>query len=267
MIETLKDLPLGVDGVSATGKVSRDDYEQVLVPILEDARRDGRRLRLLYQLGPTFEGLTPGGAWEDAKVGLRFLRIFDGCAIVTDVAWIRDSVQLASFVVPCPVRVFANGDRDEAAAWLGSLPEVAAVSHRILPESGVMVVEVHQALRTQDFDALALAADVWIEAHGGLQGFVIHARAFPGWENFASVLRHVRFVRDHQRKIRRIALVIDSAMATLAPVVAEHFIQAEIKSFAYDHLDDAITWAGARPARSAVTPTTPTTGGPSAGVH
>ncbi len=244
--------------------VSKDDYERVFVPILEDARRDGRRLRLLYELGPAFEGLTPGGAWEDAKVALRFLRIFDGCAVVTDRAWIQDAVHLAAFVMPCPVRVFANRDRDAAASWLRSLPELAAVSYRIVPTSGVMVVEVHQALRTQDFDALALAADVWIEAHGGLQGFVIHARAFPGWENLESVLRHVRFVRDHQRKIRRVALVVDSAMATIAPLLGDHFIQAELKSFAYDKLEDAITWAGARPAQGAASPTT---GAPSAGVH
>jgi hypothetical protein len=43
-------------------------------------------------------------------------------------------------------------------AWLRSLPEGPAVSHRLLPESGVIVVEVKQALRAQDFDALAFTA-------------------------------------------------------------------------------------------------------------
>jgi hypothetical protein len=255
MLEKLKDLPQGVEGLRASGKVSKDDYDRVFVPILEDARREGRRLRLLYHLGPAFEGFTASGAWEDAKLGMRFLRMFDGCAVVTDVRWLQDSTRLAGFMMPCPVRAFADRDRDEAITWLNSLPEAAAVSHRLLPDSGVMVVEVQQPLREEDFDALALTADAWIATHGDLQGLVIHARAFPGWENLGSALHHLRFVRDHHRKIKRIALATDSAMATIAPLVAEHFIQAEIKSFAYDGIDDAIAWAGARPTRSAATPT------------
>ena len=90
MIEKLKDLPAGIDGVRAIGKISKEDYEQVFVPLLDDARREGRHIRFLYQLGPEFEGFTPGAAWEDAKIGLHFLRLFDGCALVTDLAWIRE---------------------------------------------------------------------------------------------------------------------------------------------------------------------------------
>jgi SpoIIAA-like len=115
----------------------------------------------------------------------------------------------------------------------------------------VMVVEVRQALRAQDFDALALTADTWIEAHGELQGLVIHAREFPGWENLAGLLRHVRFVRDHQRKVERVALAADSKLAGLAPGIAEHFVEAEVKSFAYDELDNAIAWAAGLTQRAA----------------
>src|ERR1019366_2028637 len=140
---------------NAIGKMSKEDYEQVFVPLFDEIRREGRRIRLLYQLGSEFEGFTPGAAWEDAKIGLHSMRLFDGCAVVTDLTWIREMTRLAGFLMPCPVRVFGNQERDHAIEWLGSLPEGAAVSHRLLPESGVIVVEVTQALRAQDFDALA----------------------------------------------------------------------------------------------------------------
>ena len=90
MIEKLKDLPRGIDGVRAIGKISKEDYEQVFVPFLDEARREGRHIRFIYQIGPEFEGFTPGAAWEDAKIGIHFLRLFDGCAVVTDLAWIRE---------------------------------------------------------------------------------------------------------------------------------------------------------------------------------
>ena len=254
MIEKLKDLPRGIDGVRAIGKISKEDYEHVFVPLFDEIRREGRRIRFLYQLGPEFEGFTPGAAWEDAKIGLHFMRLFDGCAVVTDLGWIRESTRLAGFLMPCPVRLFSNKEFDEAIDWLRSLPEGPAVSHRLLPESGVIVVEVKQALRAQDFDALAFTADTWIEAHGNLQGLVIHAREFPGWENLGSLFRHVRFVRDHHRKVKRIAFAADSKLASLAPRIADHFIQAEVKSFGYDELDAAIAWAGGLATRTAASP-------------
>ena len=123
-------------------------------------------------------------------------------------------------------------------------PQPSAVTHRLLPDTGVVVVEVTQALRAQDFDALALTADTWIEAHGNLKGLVIHAREFPGWENLGSLVRHIRFVRDHHRNIERIALAVDSKLAALAPRIGEHFLQAQVENFRYDDLDAAMAWAG-----------------------
>jgi hypothetical protein len=83
---------------------------------------------------------------------------------------------------------------------------------------------------------------------------VLHARAFPGWENIDGLLHHIRFVRDHHRKVRRVALAVDSTLADLAPRVAEHFVRAELRHFGYDELDDAVAWAagpsGGRPAVS-----------------
>jgi hypothetical protein len=68
------------------------------------------------------------------------------------------------------------------------------------------VAHVASRVAAQDFDALALTADTWIQTHGRLQGIVIHARAFPGWENLGSLMRHLQFIRNHRQKIARIAL-------------------------------------------------------------
>jgi len=243
MLERLTSLPPGIDGVKAVGKISQQDYQQVLEPLIDEARRANRRVRLLYQFGPEFEGFTAGGAWEDASVGLRSLRLIEGLALVADVSWIRDSSRLLAFFLPAPVRLFGNAQFADAVAWLESLPQAAGVSQRLLSDKGVIVVEVTQALRARDFDELAITADSWIEAHGQLQGLVIHARRFPGWENLGGLIRHIRFIRDHHRKIRRIALAADGDLATIGPRIGEHFVQAEVKSFSYDALDAAIAWA------------------------
>ncbi|GAA3030804.1 hypothetical protein GCM10020000_04500 [Streptomyces olivoverticillatus] len=242
MLERAKDTPAGVDAVKAVGTVSKDDYQKVVEPLIDDARREGRRLRILCEIGPEFTSFTPGAAWEDLKVGMGSIRLFEGCAVVTDAGWIRESTRLTSFLMPCPVRVFGIQERDEALRWLASLPEGPGISHR-LTDSEVLVVEVEQPLRAQDFDALALTADSWLRSHAELAGVVIHAREFPGWENIGGLIRHVRFIRDHHRKVRKIALAADSKAAALVPHLTKHFVQAEVRRFEYDELDDALTWA------------------------
>ena len=244
MLVRLTDLPAVIDGVKATGRISREDYDRVMEPIIDAARREGRRLRFLYEIGPGFEGFTGGAAWEDAKLGLANLRSFEGVAIVTDVEWIARSTRLAAFLMPAPVRTFTLDGRAEAIEWLRTLSERATIAQRLVTDRGVLVVEVSQALRAADFDAIALTADTWIEANGRLNGLVIHARAFPGWENLGALVRHVRFVRDHHRHVSRIALAADSKLASVAPRIAEHFVQAEVKVFGYEELEKAIAWAG-----------------------
>ncbi len=246
MMERLTNLPAGISGVKADGTVSKEDYERSVVPLLDEARRDTKRLRMLCELAPGFEGLTASAAWEDVKLGLQSIRRFDGCAVVTDIAWIREATRLASFFMPCPMHVFELAERERAIAWLVSLPETAAVSHRLVPDTGVLVVEVSQPLRAQDFDAVAVTADSWIDAHGQLSGLVIHTREFPGWENLRGLIRQVQFVRDYHRKVKRIALAADTKLASLAQTLGEHFIQAQVKTFGYDDVAGAIAWAGSR---------------------
>ena len=229
MLEQLKGVAEGIVAVKATGTVSKDDYLRVVEPLLDAARGEGRRIRFLYELGPEFEAFSAGGAWEDARVGLRFLSLFEGCAVVTDLEWVKQTTKVAGFLMPCPVRVFPTREREKAITWLASLPKEVGVAHRLIPEKGVIVIEV-KGTTAQDFDAVAVTADAWTESHGELRGIVIHTRAFPGWENFGSFVRHLRFVRDHHRKVRRVALSADTELATLAPRIAEHFIKAEVKS-------------------------------------
>ncbi|MFR9727805.1 STAS/SEC14 domain-containing protein [Saccharopolyspora sp. MS10] len=249
MLERVHDVPAGVDAVKAIGTVSKEDYETVIGPLVDDARKEGRRIRFLYEFGPEFQSFTPAAGWEDFEVGIGAMRLFEGCALVSDIRWIRESTRLIGFLMPCPVRVFGSDHREEALRWLASLPEGPGVSHHILPESQVLVVEVTQPLRAPDFDALARSADHWLETHDELAGVVVHARDFPGWENVGSLLRHVRFVRDHHRKVRKVALAADSELAGLVPRLANHFVRAEVRRFGYDELDDAVVWASVPPDR------------------
>lgn len=114
-------LPDGVEGLEARGTLTSSDCARVFAPLVERHRQRGQRLRLLYQLGPDFDRFTPGALWADSRLGARYLPVLDGCAMVTDIDWIRDPGRSIGNWMPCPVRVYDNADRDDAARWLASL--------------------------------------------------------------------------------------------------------------------------------------------------
>ena len=245
MIEILTDVPPGVVGVRARGTLTREEYDDVVVPMLDEAHRTGRRLRILCEVGADYTGLTPGAMWEDLRLGTRALHLFDGCAVVSDVPWIRETTRLARFLLPYPVRVFAEGDRAEAAAWLAALPEAPRISVRLDEQTGTVVVEAEAPLRGADFDALAATVDPWLATHEAVAGIVFHARTVPGWENVTGLRRHLQFVREHHRRVRRVALAVDGMLPSIAPAVAGRLVAPEVRHFAYAAFDDAIAWAGA----------------------
>jgi hypothetical protein len=145
-------------------------------------------------------------------------------------------------LLPCPVRVFGTHEWQAAVDWLG-FPIAPHLSFRLIRESGVLVVRPTGPLGPEHFDAVAMTVDPWIESHGALEGLVVHAREFPGWEDLGAFIRHVQFVREHHLQVHRVALVADSRLAHLMPKLGEHVITAEVKHFRYDELNLAISWA------------------------
>ena len=39
-------------------------------------------------------------------------------AVVSDVHWINDSVNVFKFIIPVPVKVFSNNELEKAKAWV-----------------------------------------------------------------------------------------------------------------------------------------------------
>ncbi|MHC4954563.1 MAG: SpoIIAA family protein [Planctomycetota bacterium] len=116
------------------------------------------------------------------------------------------------------------------------------IQHEYLPEPGVLVVRPAEKLTEDDFNALAAAVDPIIEERGGLQGLLIEAEKFPGWEDFAGFTSHIRFVKDHHRAIKKVAAVTDGGILAFMPKVATHFVAAEVRHFDSAERETALAW-------------------------
>ena len=130
MLTELTGMPAGIQALAAVGTVTAADYERTFVPMVERSGRAGSRMRLLYEFGPGFQRITAGALWADARLGSSYLRLLDGCAVVSDVGWIRATSHAIGNWMPCPLRVYDNDNRDDAVAWLASLSECDDVSAR-----------------------------------------------------------------------------------------------------------------------------------------
>jgi len=116
------------------------------------------------------------------------------------------------------------------------------LEHELRTDEGVLIVRPKGPLTKEDFADLSADADRFIEKHGKLSGLVICAEIFPGWENLDGLISHFRFVRDHHRKIRKVAFVSDSDVLSLLPQLANHFISAEVRHFKGDEEENALKW-------------------------
>jgi hypothetical protein len=116
------------------------------------------------------------------------------------------------------------------------------VNHDLMAADGILVIRPESSLEAADFQRIAQEVDPYIEANGKLHGLMIEAAGFPGWKDFAALIAHLRFVREHHRKIERLAAVSDSAFLTIAPAIASHFVKAEVRHFAAAQREEALHW-------------------------
>lgn len=116
------------------------------------------------------------------------------------------------------------------------------IDHNLDTAHSILFIRPKSALAAEDFAAIARTVDPHIEATGDLAGIVIETPSFPGWDSFGAMAAHFRFIRDHHRHVKKIAVVTDSALGTVAEKLASHFVSAEIKHFALGQMEAAKKW-------------------------
>jgi hypothetical protein len=120
MVERMDGMPAGVIGLRGSGKLTKEDYTDVLEPALKEAMDSGEA-RVVFLL-TDFEGLALGASFEDIKTGLgvelAHRESWKRLAFVTDVDWVAKATQMFAFAMPGELEVYDDLDKlDEAKAW------------------------------------------------------------------------------------------------------------------------------------------------------
>jgi hypothetical protein len=116
------------------------------------------------------------------------------------------------------------------------------IDYTLNQNTAILHIHPKGPLSTADFEQLTAEVDPYIEQSGGLAGLIIETEKFPGWEDLNAALQHFRFVRDHHRKIKKVAIVTDSLAGEFAENIVSHFVAAKIQHFNANQLALAEDW-------------------------
>lgn len=119
MLQFIKDMPEHVVGIHAVGEVSKDDYDKVLAPRLDElVAKQGEINYLLVLENNALTDFTAGAWFDELKMGLKHFTKWNKIAVVTDqkgVEWFTNTFKI---IIPGNSKGFPLDKLDEAVAWI-----------------------------------------------------------------------------------------------------------------------------------------------------
>jgi len=123
MLQFIKDLPGHVVGIRAIGEVTKEDYENVLIPHMEELVKKEGEINYLLVLETSVQNFSAASWWADFKLGLKNFTKWRKIAVVTDqksVEWLSDAL---THFIPGESRGFRLSELNEAIDWVSSEDE------------------------------------------------------------------------------------------------------------------------------------------------
>ena len=117
MIAKLEEMPAGVIGFEASGKLAAEDYRDVVLPALEEAARAGD-VRFLIVMR-SFDGMAGGALWQDAESSASSTCARGSGSRSSPTSAGRPMPPTSSgWTTPGETRTFSLDQQDEAVQWL-----------------------------------------------------------------------------------------------------------------------------------------------------
>jgi hypothetical protein len=102
----------------ATGEVTKEDYQNVVLPEIERVIKLVGHINFLLILDTEIENYTSGAWIQDALLGLKNIGKWNRVAIVTDSNTIISLTNKFSYLVPGEYRGYKKAEYDPAITWV-----------------------------------------------------------------------------------------------------------------------------------------------------
>ena len=114
------------------------------------------------------------------------------------------------------------------------------IKTEVIPPN-VLKIVAPERLKADDFREVAPQVDSIINQHGKIRLFIDGSR-LGGWENIAAFEAHARFVKDHQAKVERIAVIAPHEWQHWLIGAVRVFVHPEVKAFDAGEESEALRW-------------------------
>jgi hypothetical protein len=104
--------------LQAKGILTHNDYQQVLIPRLEQVIKKHGKARMLLAMGEDFHGWEPSAMWDDAKFGMQHRMDFEKCAVVGGPKWVEWATKVGALIIPCEIKTFPSSQLTDAHNWI-----------------------------------------------------------------------------------------------------------------------------------------------------
>jgi hypothetical protein len=96
-------------------------------------------------------------------------------------------------------------------------------------------------LKADDFSQLATQVDSLILQHGPIR-LLIDASKCEGWENISALETHAGFIKNHQQKVERIAVIVAHEWQHWLVGVVRMFVHPEVRAYGEREASEAQQW-------------------------
>ena len=117
MITIIQEAADNVAAFRASGQVTKDDFENVVLPHVKAKVEVYDELNYLFYLDTKLEEFTAGAWIQDAWLGIKNLTKWNRCAIISDEERIHKFTETFSKVMPGEFKTFTTAQLGVAAKW------------------------------------------------------------------------------------------------------------------------------------------------------
>lgn len=120
MITHLTDVPANVVAFRATGEVTKDDYDKVVIPAIDALVAKQDSINFLLIVDTAMKNFTIGALLKDLGVGLKHFTKWHKMAIVSEEADVIKFTDYFSYIAPGEAKGFDHSRIEEAKQWVSS---------------------------------------------------------------------------------------------------------------------------------------------------
>ncbi|MDP4285629.1 MAG: STAS/SEC14 domain-containing protein [Bacteroidota bacterium] len=118
MIEIIKGVPEHVAAFNATGKITEDDYINIINPLVDKIDKDFGRINYLLVLNTSLSNYSIGAWIKDILLGFKYLSKWNKLAIVSKSKNIKDFTDFFGNLIPPKTKGFMMEEIEAAKTWV-----------------------------------------------------------------------------------------------------------------------------------------------------